>query len=117
MLRKGLRGCLKAVNYRRSMTVKDACRIFKLSRDTIRRDFIRSFSSMGLVMRSHGGIALKKNAIYEYSSNADNEIFQHKNRKKCHNSGFHRLRKVAALVGPMAATWPAEIELVRWLAE
>lgn len=72
---------LKAVNDRKSITVMEACRIFDLSRDTVRRDFIR-LSNMGLVMRSHGGIVSRRNAIYEYGLKADNVVLQHHDKKE-----------------------------------
>ena len=70
LIEERLEGLLKVVNDKRSITVRDACRIFNLSRDTVRRDFIR-LSEMGLVMRTHGGIVSRKNAIYEYASRVD----------------------------------------------
>jgi DeoR/GlpR family transcriptional regulator of sugar metabolism len=65
LIEERLEEILKIVNHKGSITANDACAILKVSNDTIRRDFIR-LSQMGLVLRTHGGIVSKKNAIYEY---------------------------------------------------
>ncbi|MBN1506574.1 MAG: DeoR/GlpR transcriptional regulator, partial [Sedimentisphaerales bacterium] len=81
LIEERLEGLLKAVNDRRSITVQEACRLFNLSRDTVRRDFIR-LSEMGLVMRTHGGIVSRKNAIYEYASRVENALVQNHGQKE-----------------------------------
>jgi len=81
LIEERLEELLKVVNEKRSLTVTEACKIFNLSRDTVRRDFIR-LSQMGLVMRSHGGIISTKNTIYEYASKVDSALLQHMDKKQ-----------------------------------
>ena len=65
LIEERLEEILKIVNEKGSITAKGACTFLNVSNDTIRRDFIR-LSNMGLVLRTHGGVISKKNAIYEY---------------------------------------------------
>jgi DeoR/GlpR family transcriptional regulator of sugar metabolism len=81
LIEERLEELLKVVNDKMSLTVNEACKIFDLSRDTVRRDFIR-LSNMGLVMRSHGGIISKKNIIYEYAGKVNSQLQQNVNKKQ-----------------------------------
>jgi DeoR family fructose operon transcriptional repressor len=81
LIEERLEEILKIVNERGSITAKDAGKILDVSNDTIRRDFIR-LAKMGLVLRTHGGILSKKNAIYEYGSRINDTLMNHHDKKE-----------------------------------
>ena len=58
---------LEYLNQHNSMSIHDICELFKVSRDTARRDIVKLINE-GTAIRTHGGISLPilKNTIKEY---------------------------------------------------
>ena len=58
---------MDSVRQRRKITVEEAIEICGVSADTIRRDFNR-LAGQDMVLRTHGGIMVKDNSIYDSST-------------------------------------------------
>ncbi len=80
LIEERLEEILKIVNSKGSITAREASRVLDVSNDTIRRDFIR-LADTGLVLRTHGGIISKKNAIYEYAARVRDRAINNREKK------------------------------------
>ena len=58
---------LELVQQNRKATVDDAMRVCNVSADTVRRDFTR-LAKNNVVIRTHGGIMVKRSAMYDSST-------------------------------------------------